>query len=161
MRIIVMSDSHGNLEAVKTIVERNLGHADMFIHCGDGEREYEIIKELYPDINFHYVMGNCDNGRYPDSEVIEASNGVKIFAAHGHRYSVNVSPDRLCLAARLAGCKIAVYGHTHVRDCRTEYGFSVMNPGSCSIPRDGKPPSFGCIEITDKGILMGLFDLEL
>lgn len=161
MRIIVMSDSHGNFRAVKTIVERNIGFADMFIHCGDGEKDYGIIKSLYPDINMHYVKGNCDSGDFPDSEVIEASCGVKIFAAHGHKYSVGLTPDRLCLAAKLAGCKIALYGHTHVRDSRCEYGFFVMNPGSCSLPRDGRPPSFGCIEITDKGIVMGLYDLEM
>ncbi len=37
MRIIVMSDTHGNFSAIEKIIEKNIS-ADMFIHLGDGER---------------------------------------------------------------------------------------------------------------------------
>ena len=36
MRIVLMSDSHGNYAAINNIVKRNLS-ADIFIHLGDGE----------------------------------------------------------------------------------------------------------------------------
>ena len=83
MRIIVMSDSHGNFSAVRSIVEKNLGHADMFIHLGDGEKDVAHIKSLYPEIDFRNVRGNCDTDEMlPDSDIIEA-DGVKIFS-HTH-----------------------------------------------------------------------------
>lgn len=154
-----MSDSHGNLSAVRSIVEKNLGHADMFIHLGDGEKDVAFVKGLYPNANIHNVRGNCDTDEMlNDSEIIEA-DGVKLFCAHGHKYSVALTPDRLCLAARLAGCKIALYGHTHARDNRFEEGLYIMNPGSCSCPRDGNKPSFGSIEIVGDSIVTGIFDL--
>ncbi len=159
MRIIVMSDSHGNFSAVRAIVEKNLGFADMFIHLGDGEKDVAHIKSLYPEIDFRNVRGNCDSDELlPDSDIIEA-DGVKLFCAHGHKYTVSLTPDRLCLAARLAGCKIALYGHTHARDCRFEEGLHIMNPGSCSCPRDGNKPSFGSIEIVGDSIVTGIFDV--
>lgn len=158
-----MSDSHGNIGAVKSIVEKNLSHADIFIHLGDGEKDVAYVKSLYPEAEIHNVKGNCDSGKIDanikDSEIIEAG-GIKIFCAHGHKYSVGLTPDRLCLAARLAGCKIALYGHTHARDNRFEEGLYIMNPGSCSCPRDGNKPSFGSIDISDKGIVMGIFDVN-
>lgn len=158
MRIVVMSDSHGCLSAARKIVEKNVGHADMFIHLGDGEKDYAALKDLFPNETFHYIKGNCDSGDFPDSEIIEAA-GVKIFCTHGHRYTVSITPDRLCLAARLSGCKIALYGHTHSRETRYEEGLYIMNPGSCSCPRDGGKPSFGTIEITDKEIITGIYDV--
>ena len=40
MRIIVMSDSHGNYSAVESIIDRNT-YADWIFHLGDGERELD------------------------------------------------------------------------------------------------------------------------
>ena len=37
-------------------------------------------------------------------------------------------------AAREAGCKIALFGHTHVSCCRYQEGLYVMNPGSPPSP---------------------------
>ncbi len=158
MRIVVMSDSHGCLSAPRSIIQRNAGHADMFIHLGDGERDYAALKDIFPDQNIHYIKGNCDSGDFPESKIIDA-DGIKLFCAHGHRYSINITPDRLCLAARLSGCRIALYGHTHARDNRFEEGLYIMNPGSCACPRDGNKPSFGVIEITGSKIVTGIYDV--
>ena len=66
MRIIVMSDSHGDYFAVEEIIQRNLS-ADMFIHLGDGERELDKIVVKYPYLNIYHVKGNCDCGSFsPD-----------------------------------------------------------------------------------------------
>ena len=83
---------------------------------------------------------------------------MKLFCAHGHKYTVSLTPDRLCLAARLAGCKIALYGHTHRRALtRGQFGTAtVFNPGS--LYDDG---SYGVIEIQDGGCKFGWKRLSL
>ena len=48
MRIVVFSDSHNEFFAIKRILDLNQGRADLFLHLGDGNREFEDIRDLYP-----------------------------------------------------------------------------------------------------------------
>ena len=56
------------------------------------------------------------------------------------------------------GCKIALYGHTHVADREYDNGLYVVNPGSCSCSREG-PESYAVIDILDSGILPQIIKL--
>ena len=159
MRIIVMSDSHGLTSAVCSIIERNIGYADMFIHLGDGERDIETARSLYPDVDIRYVGGNTDMGMHKAFDIIDAA-GSRIFCSHGHRYGVNGGTETIRSVARDHGCNIVLFGHTHMRFDERIDGMYIMNPGSCSCPRDGKRPSFGSLEITENGIVTGIFDLK-
>ena len=159
MRIIVMSDSHGLTSAVCRIIEMNIGHADMFIHLGDGEKDVEAARSFFPDADIRAVSGNCDSGGAPSSMVIDAE-GIRIFCAHGHRFFVGGGTETLRSVARDNDCRIALFGHTHIRHESACDGIMLLNPGSCACPRDGKSPSFASIDITDEGIVMGIFDLK-
>lgn len=159
VRIIVMSDSHGDIFAVRDIIKRNR-NADMFIHLGDGENEVTALRAEFPDNIIRHVAGNCDYcSLSPQTDIIVADNGVKIFCAHGHRHFVKGGTEIIRSVAKDNGCTIVLFGHTHCRYSSYEDGMYIMNPGSCSRPRDGKSPSFGVIEITDKGILTNITDL--
>ena len=58
--------------------------------------------------------------------------GVKIFACHGHLYSVKSGYDKLLYKAEELGCDIALFGHTHVATV-LEYGSTTLiNPGNLS-----------------------------
>ena len=152
MKIIVLSDTHGNFDSFDTIV-RNNKDADMFIHLGDGESEYEDVQNLNPGRDFYYVKGNNDYGLWSASQVIPM--GIhKAFATHGHRYSVWNGTELLAANAAANDCDIALYGHTHVRDISMKNGIYIMNPGSADYPRDGKPPCYGVIEISGRDIEM-------
>ena len=63
MRIIVISDTHQYYRNFETIVLRN-PDADMFLHLGDGESEYQLLCRNMPEVadKFRYVKGNCDYG---------------------------------------------------------------------------------------------------
>ncbi len=160
MQIIVMSDSHGKYSALEKVI---LSHtdADWIIHLGDGERELDNFCSKHPVIapKIVRIAGNCDYySIQPDQFVLPALEH-RIFAAHGHKYGVNFSLEQMKKAAEKHGCDIVLYGHTHVRCNKFEDGFYIMNPGSASIPRDGNKPSFGLIDISDKGILMNIADI--
>lgn len=155
-----MSDSHGKAGAVSDVIDKNLGKAQMFIHLGDGEYESDLIIAEYPHLDFRRVAGNCDYcSRLPLSMIIDAG-GARIFAAHGHSYGVKGSLEHITTAAKQNGCNIILFGHTHERFLRYENGIYYMNPGSCAMPRDGKAPSYGFIDITDKGIFTAISDVN-
>ncbi|MDE7234655.1 MAG: metallophosphatase family protein, partial [Ruminiclostridium sp.] len=48
MKIIVISDTHRDFDAMEKIVNDNRS-ADLFIHLGDGEREYEEVRAVHPE----------------------------------------------------------------------------------------------------------------
>ena len=159
VKIVIMSDSHGSYTAVESIVERNLGKADIFIHLGDGERDSDRIMLKYPHIDFRRVAGNCDYASMlPDNLIVDVE-GARIFCSHGHRLFVKGGTETIRSVARDNDCNIVLYGHTHERYSATEDGIFVMNPGSCAMPRDGKRPSFGVIEIREDGLLTNIADV--
>lgn len=154
-----MSDSHGKKAALDEIIRRTRSNAAMYIHLGDGEEELEAVRWEHPELNIRSVAGNCDYcASSPASDIIEVC-GVRIFACHGHRYGVNSSTELLRSIARDNGCAAALFGHTHCRYSSYEDGIYLLNPGSCSRPRDGFKPSFGTIDITSKGIVTNIVDL--
>jgi predicted phosphodiesterase len=62
-----------------------------------------------------------------------AIGGVQMFMTHGHKHWVKSGTDLLLSAARNKNAQVALYGHTHVPDCRREEdGLWVLNPGSCN-----------------------------
>ena len=159
MRIVVMSDSHGDFAQAEKIVRKNLGHCDMFIHLGDGERDVDRLRTAYPNLDIRHVKGNCDYGDESPSAAVVTAGGVRIFCTHGHRYNVKSGLDILCENARNNDCRIALFGHTHSRLETVYGGIFVLNPGSCACPRDGNKPSFGTIEIVSGKIVTGIFEV--
>lgn len=158
MRIIVLSDTHQNYRNLEEVIRRNLD-ADLFIHLGDGESESQQLLRSDPSLEgrFRYIKGNCDYGsEAPIFQVIDVMPGHRIFATHGHRYGVHASLETLVQAAKDNDCDIALYGHTHCSCNLYAGGMYVMNPGSASCPRDGNPPSFGCLDISDAGVLANI-----
>lgn len=78
--------------------------------------------------------------------------GRRILVAHGHTMSIKYGTDLLLAEATAENCGIAIFGHSHIPENRTERGVTLMNPGSCSLPRGGFPPSFAIMTI-GRGIL--------
>lgn len=135
MKILVISDSHGSLRNVETIVERH-PEIDMVIHCGDIVGQDDELKEICR-CPMTVVKGNCDfYSANKDYEIVEADNHA-IFVTHGHRYGVDWGTDELKTIALYNECDIALYGHTHVPDTVVdeENGIWIFNPGSVSRPR--------------------------
>lgn len=155
MRIIVVSDTHGLYSRLHAVIMRN-PDADAFIHLGDGEAECDLLLRNFPEIapRFHHVKGNCDYGsQAPIFKTLDAAHGHRIFATHGHRYGVNFDLGTLITTAKENGCDIVLYGHTHVQKSVYEDGIYILNPGSASCPRDGRPASYGFVDITPSGII--------
>lgn len=159
MRIIVMSDSHGDYFVVRDIIERN-PTADMFIHLGDGENEIIEARREFPDKDIRHVAGNCDYcSLSPQTDIAIADCGIKIFFCHGHRQFVKGGTETLRSIAKDNDCTVALFGHTHCRYSSYEDGIYVFNPGSCRCPRDYNKPSYGILYVTEKGVLTSFAEL--
>lgn len=145
MRVIVFSDSHGNVRCLDAAMAAISG-IDAVIHLGDIDRDVRYLEQKYSQYPIYAVQGNNDfYGSRPTELEIELG-GAKIFMCHGHTRAVRRGTDAVLTAARARGCSVALFGHTHVPVEETRDGILIFNPGSCHLPRNGKP-SFGVLEI--------------
>ncbi len=150
MKILVFSDSHSALSFMRICVDKV--RPDGIIHLGDHYDDGEVVKEEYPHIRVWQVPGNCDRYRVPSfvPEIcIERIGGVDMYMTHGHKHGVKMTRGPLLRDARACKCAIALYGHTHVPECRQEEdGLWVMNPGASGY----NGGTAGLIRIEDKKI---------
>lgn len=150
MRILVISDSHGKNDDVKSVIKQ-AGHIDMFIHLGDIERGPEYIESLV-DCPVHMISGNNDYDIHLPNDDMFTVGKYKIYITHGHRFYVNSGVSRLEEFARENGIDIVMYGHTHIPYVHTEDGITILNPGSISYPRqEGRKKTFLIMELDQNG----------
>lgn len=148
MRILVVSDSHGNTRGIDNAVSAFM--PDMIIHLGDIERDVSYIEDVYSDIPLEAVAGNNDPWVKRETEKVIDISGVKIFMTHGHRYGVYDRGQRIAARAKELGCAIALFGHSHMASDEVFDGVRAINPGSVSLPRRGGF-SVGILEIDHSG----------
>ncbi len=140
MKIVVVSDSHGNREILQKIVNDNQD-ASLFIHAGDSQVLPQAIDP------FRAVKGNCDIGYdYPKELYIETPYG-NIYVTHGHQF-YQITKDFI----KSKHCKIFIFGHTHkhyLEKCEDSY---VCNPGSVTRPRDKTNGTYLVINLTQNDV---------
>lgn len=193
-RLLVLSDSHGDLDTVRSIIMQFGTESDAMIFCGDGFCDIaacleeaardEKLKEALPPV-IAAVRGNGDADSYllhngeenqdeeaalckilapPRLELTAA--GRNILAVHGHRHGVDWGTETLLSSARTMDADMVFFGHTHCVHREEEGGTLILNPGSCSSPRDRLPPAFATVsfpggrerfKVEFFGIYRGLF----
>ena len=89
MRILVLSDSHGNVDNMARAVE--LTAPDRVLHLGDCQRDLTALRARFPALPMEGVPGNCDWGSCDQPERLLEIGGVRIFALHGHTRNVKRS----------------------------------------------------------------------
>lgn len=142
MRILVLSDSHGNIGNMAQCVERTEPH--VILHLGDCVHDALSLQRKFPEILMQTVPGNCDWGNLDPAEVLTEYSGVRILMMHGHTRSVKSGTLSAIYAAREMGAAVLLFGHTHRPMVDYDGTLWVMNPGS--IGR-GNPCTYGIITI--------------
>ncbi len=155
MRILVVSDSHGDALALESAI-KSQSKAEIIVHCGDGADEANYLKTHFPDKMVVSVRGNCDFCTYAPNIESFTVEGKKIFVTHGHLYGVKGGLYRAACAAREMGADVLLYGHTHIPLTLYDEGLYIMNPGSLR----SYEPTYGVLDITDKGILTNIVKLR-
>ena len=161
MKLMIASDIHGSAYYCEKMIEAyKREKADKLLLLGDllyhGPRndlpkEY-APKQVIPMLNamkdkIYAVRGNCE--AEVDQMVLEfpvmadycilSIDGKTLYATHGHVYNQNNLPP-LCKG------DILIHGHTHVLKAEKREGYTLLNPGSVSIPKEGNPPSYAILE---------------
>lgn len=152
MKILVISDTHGDTRKAEKAIRANRG-IDLMIHLGDYIGDAQKLSALFPGIPIEYVCGNCDfiNNDIPAEKMLEVC-GKRIFITHGHRYSVKWGYERLIYRGLEQEADIVLFGHTHIPELMEEGQTYLINPGSTSEPRGYSDASYAIIEIVNDQI---------
>lgn len=148
MKILITSDTHGYYGRISDLILAE-GDFDLMLHAGDG---VEDCKNIFFEtgLNYYVVKGNNDFFSNETYNKIIDLDGHKILLTHGHKENVDFSMSGLIEKAKQSSCDIVIFGHIHryVEIKRTD--ILILNPGSPSLPRDGKASAM--IMTTEKGI---------
>lgn len=146
MRILVLSDSHGRVSEMEKAIEQQ-PDAETVVFLGDGARDFELCRRFLTDKKIYCVCGNndfyCD---YPRNDVFWEKD-VKTYITHGHYEFVKSGLGALIGNAHKAGCKLALYGHTHCQQTDYVDGMHLFCPGALY------KGEYGVVDITDKGLI--------
>lgn len=147
MKLLIASDIHGSINTTRKLIDLfNEGKFDYLVLLGDilyhgprnqlpneyNPKEVAILLNQYAN-NILCVKGNCD--AEVDQMVldfkIEPSIHMVIdeydcYLEHGHHLSSYKEGS------------IVLHGHTHIVRNETIDGVTYLNPGSITIPKDGK-----------------------
>ena len=161
MKLMFASDIHGSAYYCRKMLEayqaeeagRLILLGDILYHGprNDLPKEYapkEVIAMLNPMKNdICAVRGNCE--AEVDQMVLDfpvmADYALilygerNLYATHGHIYNENNLPP-------LKNGDILIQGHTHVLKAEKREDYTLLNPGSVSIPKEGNPPSYAILE---------------
>ena len=161
MKWFIASDLHGSAHFCDRMVEAyKREQADRLVLLGDilyhgprndlpeGYAPKAVIAALNPlRDEILCVRGNCDTE--VDQMVLEfpvladyaviADGDLTVYLTHGHKYGEqNPLP--------MPRGSILLCGHTHIPACNAHEGFTYMNPGSVSIPKNGSCHGYMTLE---------------
>ena len=145
MRILLVSDTHGNNEALD-ILKVMYPKMDLYLHAGDSESDAFSIEP------FRAVKGNCDYfGDFLNYIVIPTPYG-NLFMQH--------KPIPNSQLMKEYNVKIFVCGHTHQRQYFEENGIVYINPGAIAFARDKYYYSYAILDIDEKNVKVEFHTLD-
>lgn len=150
MKILIVSDIHGNYENMKKVFENEktfdylflLGDilSGPYIDGYDPDQLSELLNEYSNKI--FYVRGNCDVSRmdlldfYMEKDYMYLPiDSITFFLTHGHMYNEYHLPDEMDF-------DVYMQGHTHIPVMREEKGKIYLNPGSITLPKGMSDKSY-------------------
>lgn len=145
MRILVFSDTHGNINSCIKVID-TIKKVDALLHAGDYTSDAEDLASIYPEIPLYSVKGNNDYYSNAPLEQTFCLEEKRIFMTHGHQYRVKYDPsyDSLLERAKSQKADLAVFGHTHSPCLEYHGSLCLLNPGSIRYSR-----TYAVIEIED------------
>lgn len=141
----IVSDSHGRFRPLEQMVEQAPDVA-AWIHCGDYSDDGDDLA-VYTGVPVYTVRGNNDiMSAAPDCRKVTIG-GLTIVAVHGHQWYGTERLAKLRQLARDNDAGLVLFGHTHRRFCEHGDDAVIVNPGSISLPRDGRVGTYAVCAI--------------
>ncbi len=145
MKILVLSDTHGNIPLAVRAVD-DAGPVDLLVHLGD-EVEDSRILEAVADCPTIRVAGNCDPGAPFPRELRCVFEGMVFLLTHGDAYNVKGGLAKLAAKARAEQAHVVLYGHTHRFADEEIEGVRFINPGT--LHRGSTSWSYAFVTVAD------------
>lgn len=151
MRLLVVSDTHGNLPLLLRLLHHLEGEGPFHrvIHLGDGYDDALLIGSML-DLPIIGVRGNCDRSSPFPEERIEMICGIRFLICHGDRYGVKSGLSALERRGVETGAKVVLYGHNHTASIHESDGILFVNPGA--FVRLNSPPSLAILTLDGEGV---------
>jgi len=167
MKIVIFSDSHGDVETMCGVVEKE--KPDMIIYLGDGIEDAEQLNERYSDIQMIKILGNVDSKKEEEWIKFAEICGKRFIMTHGHIF-INefknyqqtdenriTSRNNMLKIMAENNADILLHGHTHDpyinKIPMPERICWIMNPGSISRIEGIFKPTYGILKINESGTL--------
>ena len=155
MKLLVLSDSHGNVDNMVEAV--NAAHPDLIIHLGDVMHDAEKLHAIFPEIPMEQVPGNCDYAAFDAPQRVLCLNEQRVMICHGHTLHVKSGLLTAMYAALEQNADLLLFGHTHKAFLEERNGVWLFNPGSIG---DYRSPTYGVIVLEGKQILPTIVSLR-
>lgn len=156
MKVLIVSDSHGQRKELEAIKKRHEHEVEAMIHCGDSELPADCDEMK----GFYAVRGNCDYDHEYVNERIECIAGYTFYITHGHLHNVKMSLMNLHYKARENGAKIVCFGHSHVAGAEMIDGVLMINPGSIVLPRMRKEKTYVMLSMVHSEIEIVFYEAD-
>lgn len=149
---LVISDTHGRKDEIISLIEKLHNEIDYVLHLGDVTSDIDKCIQIFKDLNFICVSGNCDfyDGQKTPNEKLITINNKKIFMTHGDIYNVKSGIDRLLYKSIELKADVCLFGHSHYPFLIEEENILFMNPGSLTFPRGISYKSYGLLNFDTK-----------
>jgi uncharacterized protein len=142
MKILVISDSHGNYSHAFKAHEL-AGPVDHIIHLGDGSDDARMLEEVL-EVPVHRVAGNCDYDPVLPKEMTLEIGECRVLLTHGNRQMVKSGLGELIGKGKEVGANLVLYGHTHLPAVDSAQGMLLVNPGAL---KEGFPGSYAIVTV--------------
>lgn len=144
MKVLIVSDIHGNFECMKKVIQNDTSFDKLLIlgdvlsgpkSSGYNPKQLALFLNLYKD-KILAVRGNCDYDISPldfsiDHSFLLVPIDDKLFLmTHGNYYFPSHPPEGVDF-------DVFLYGHSHVSTVDKMNDKIYLNPGSISNPRRG------------------------
>ena len=159
MRVGVVSDSHKNLDNLKSAAGKLIEEkVQDIIHLGDDYDDAKVLEEFPVEV---VKIPGVFSTYYQDPQIpnrlVREFGGVKTLMTHAptpHKNDLpgELSPEKIIDRERI---KVILYGHTHIPQIKEMNGVLWVNPGH--LQKEDKrdfPPSFAVVDF-DKGKVTG------
>ncbi|RSN72510.1 metallophosphoesterase family protein [Candidatus Methanodesulfokora washburnensis] len=153
MLVMVMSDTHGELDNLKSILPRIREiNPDLVVHLGDNYEDAELLRD-FPLLRVPGVYESYYSKPEVPNRIILNLSGWLSLLTHSHLRHENDlpwDPDPQDLVRRKA-VDLIIHGHTHIPRAELIEGVVYINPGHMKKEdKKGYPPTFSLIEAEEE-----------
>lgn len=155
MKIVVVSDSHGNIENLNRVKDKAVEvNASAFIHLGDNYDDVDAVD--FSEIEVIKVPGTrCPE--YLDKpflrRIIKDFDGWSFLISHMNELPENSSTHK--------NIDVILHGHTHKPEIYERNGIIRINPGHLiQCKHRGYEPTYCILEVNPEFLVVNIFFLK-